>query len=212
MRVLIVEDNAILAEGLKLLLTTAGETVVASLGDADGLIEEIERHGPDLVIADVRLPPTFRDEGLRAVIEARRVRPELAVLVFSQYVEEVYAQELFAAGGSGVGYLLKDRVAKVEEFLDALHRVAAGGTVMDPDVVRQLLTRKQHPISRLTARETEVLALMAEGRNNRDIAERMVVTEGAVHKHVGRIFAKLDLPEGDAGHRRVLAVLAYLGS
>lgn len=212
MRVLILEDNAILAEGLKLLLTTAGETVAATLDNAERLKEAVDQHEPDLVIADVRLPPTFRDEGLRAAIEVRKARPDLAVLVFSQYVEEIYASELFAAGGNGVGYLLKDRVAKVEEFLDALHRVAAGGTVVDPEVVRQLLTRKERPISRLTTREVEVLGLMAEGRGNREIAEKLVVTEGAVHKHIGRIFTKLDLPEGDAGHRRVLAVLAYLGS
>ncbi|RNL83215.1 response regulator [Halostreptopolyspora alba] len=211
MRVLIVEDNAVLAEGVKLLLTTSGHEVVAVLGDAGELVESVDLHRPDLVIVDVRLPPTYREEGLRAAIRARRSRPDLAVLVFSQYVEAIYATELFTDGARGVGYLLKDRVARVEEFLDALNRVADGGTAVDPEVVRQLLTRKEDPLSRLTPREREVLALMAEGLGNGEIAQRLVVTEGAVHKHVGRIFTKLDLAAEDAGHRRVLAVLAHLG-
>ncbi|MBB5998223.1 LuxR C-terminal-related transcriptional regulator [Streptomonospora salina] len=212
MRVVIVEDNTILAEGVKLLLETGGHQVAALLGDAEGLLGAVDEHAPDVVIADVRLPPAYREEGLRAAIDARRARPGLPVLVFSQYVEEVYASELFADGARGVGYLLKDRVARVEEFLDALTRVAAGGTAMDPEVVGQLLTRRERPLSRLTPRERDVLALMAEGRDNTEIAERLTVTEGAVHKHIGRIFTKLDLAEGDTGHRRVRAVLAYLGT
>ncbi|MDA8370246.1 MAG: response regulator transcription factor [Nocardiopsaceae bacterium] len=211
MRVVIVEDNVVLAEGLKLLLETSGHEAAAVLGDAEGLVEAVDRHAPDIVIVDVRLPPTYRDEGLRAAIQARRARPDLAVLVFSQYVEEVYATELFTDGARGVGYLLKDRVARVDEFLGALDRVAQGGTAVDPEVVHQLLTRRQHPLSRLTSREQEVLALMAEGLGNGEIARRLVVTEGAVHKHIGRIFTKLGLAEGDSGHRRVRAVLAYLG-
>ncbi|GAB3444240.1 response regulator transcription factor [Streptomonospora sediminis] len=211
MRVVIVEDNTILAEGLKLLLSTSGHEVATVLGDAEGLIEAVDEHAPDVVIADVRLPPGYRDEGLRASIEARRARPGLPVLVFSQYVEEVYASELFTGGARGVGYLLKDRVARVGEFLEALTRVAGGGTAMDPEVVSQLLTRKERPLARLTTREQEVLALMAEGLGNTEIAERLVVTDGAVHKHIGRIFTKLDLTSDDTGHRRVRAVLAYLG-
>jgi len=211
-RVVILEDNTILAEGLKLLLTTSGHEVAAVLGTADGLLDAVDEHSPDVVISDVRMPPGFRDEGLRAAIEARRRRPGLPVLVFSQYVEEVYASELFDGGARGVGYLLKDRVARVGEFLEALTRVADGGTAMDPEVVSQLLTRKERPLSRLTGREQEVLALMAEGLGNTEIAERMVVTEGAVHKHIGRIFTKLDLASDDTGHRRVRAVLTYLGA
>ncbi|QBI56274.1 response regulator [Streptomonospora litoralis] len=211
MRVLIVEDNTILAEGLKLLLDTSGHEVVAVLGDAEGLLAAVHAHEPDVVIADVRLPPGYRDEGLRAAIAARSARPGLPVLVFSQYVEEVYASELFTNGARGIGYLLKDRVARIEEFTDALTRVAGGGTAVDPEVVSQLLSRKERPLSRLTVREREVLALMAEGLGNTEIAERLVVTEGAVHKHIGRIFTKLDLAADDAGHRRVRAVLAHLG-
>ena len=211
MRVVILEDNPILAEGLGLLLGNSGFEVVAVAGDADEFAKAVAEHHPDITVVDVRLPPTFTDEGLRAAIEARRVRPGLPVLVFSQYVEEVYAAELLAAGSEGVGYLLKDRVSRVDEFLEAVRRVAAGGTVLDPEVVSQLMVKRSSPLERLTPREREVLALMAEGLGNTAIAEKLVISEGAVHKHVGNVFLKLDLPPTDSGHRRVLAVLAHLG-
>ena len=211
MRVVILEDNPILAEGLGLLLGNSGFEVVAVAGDADEFAKVMADNAPDIAIVDVRLPPTFTDEGLRAAIEARRVRPGLPVLVFSQYVEEVYAAELLAAGSEGVGYLLKDRVSRVDEFLEAVRRVAAGGTVLDPEVVSQLMVKRSSPLDRLTPREREVLALMAEGLGNTAIAEKLVISEGAVHKHVGNVFLKLDLPPTDSGHRRVLAVLAHLG-
>ncbi|TCN37603.1 LuxR family two component transcriptional regulator [Kribbella orskensis] len=211
MRVVILEDNPILAEGLGLLLNNSGFEVVAVAGDADEFAKAVAEHDPDITVVDVRLPPTFTDEGLRAAIEARRVRPGLPVLVFSQYVEEVYAAELLAAGSDGVGYLLKDRVSRVDEFLEAVRRVAAGGTVLDPEVVSQLMVKRSNPLERLTPREHEVLALMAEGLGNAAIAEKLVISEGAVHKHVGNVFLKLDLPPTDSGHRRVLAVLAHLG-
>ncbi|TDU82521.1 LuxR family two component transcriptional regulator [Kribbella voronezhensis] len=211
MRVVILEDNPILAEGLGLLLNNSGFEVVAVAGDADEFAKAVAEHDPQMTVVDVRLPPTFTDEGLRAAIEARRVRPGLPVLVFSQYVEEVYAAELLAAGSEGVGYLLKDRVSRVDEFLEAVRRVAAGGTVLDPEVVSQLMVKRTDPLERLTPREREVLALMAEGLGNTAIAERLVISEGAVHKHVGNVFLKLDLPPTDSGHRRVLAVLAHLG-
>jgi DNA-binding NarL/FixJ family response regulator len=207
----ILEDNPILAEGLGLLLNNSGFEVVAVAGDADEFAKAVAEHEPEMTVVDVRLPPTFTDEGLRAAIEARRVRPGLPVLVFSQYVEEVYAAELLAAGSEGVGYLLKDRVSRVDEFLEAVRRVAAGGTVLDPEVVSQLMVKRTDPLERLTPREREVLALMAEGLGNTAIAERLVISEGAVHKHVGNVFLKLDLPPTDSGHRRVLAVLAHLG-
>jgi DNA-binding NarL/FixJ family response regulator len=210
-RVVVVEDNPILAEGIRLLLTEAGFEVASIVADAEAFITAVEEHRPDVTVVDVRLPPTFTDEGLRAAIAVRRSWPGQPVLVFSQYVEEVYAAELLAAGSEGVGYLLKDRVSRVEEFLDALRRVAAGGTVLDPEVVSQLMVRRSSPLERLTPREREVLALMAEGLGNAEIADRLVVTEAAVHKHVGNVFAKLDLAPGDSGHRRVLAVLAHLG-
>jgi DNA-binding NarL/FixJ family response regulator len=210
-RVVVVEDNRILAEGIGLLLTEAGFEVAAIVTDAEAFVAAVEEYKPDVTVVDVRLPPTFTDEGLRAAIAVRRSRPGQPVLVFSQYVEEVYAAELLAAGSEGVGYLLKDRVSRVEEFLDALRRVAAGGTVLDPEVVSQLMVRRHSPLERLTPREREVLALMAEGLGNAEIADRLVVTEAAVHKHVGNVFAKLDLAPGDSGHRRVLAVLAHLG-
>ena len=211
MRVVILEDNPILAEGLGLLLGNSGFEVVAVAGDADEFAKVMADNAPEIAIVDVRLPPTFTDEGLRAAIEARRVRPGLPVLVFSQYVEEVYAAELLAAGSEGVGYLLKDRVSRVDEFLEAVRRVAAGGTVLDPEVVSQLMVKRSSPLDRLTPREREVLALMAEGLGNTAIAEKLVISEGAVHKHVGNVFLKLDLPPTDSGHRRVLAVLAHLG-
>ncbi|TDW14422.1 response regulator transcription factor [Kribbella kalugense] len=211
MRVIILEDNPILAEGLGLLLDNNGFEVAAVATDADEFAKAIDQHQVDIAIVDVRLPPTFTDEGLRAAIEARRVRPGLPVLVFSQYVEEVYAAELLAAGSEGVGYLLKDRVSRVDEFLEAVRRVAAGGTVLDPEVVSQLMVKRSSPLDRLTPREREVLALMAEGLGNTAIGAKLVVSDGAVHKHVGNVFLKLDLPQTDSGHRRVLAVLAYLG-
>ncbi|MEU6270178.1 response regulator transcription factor [Saccharopolyspora shandongensis] len=211
MRVVIVEDNVILAEGLKLLLSTVGIEVTAVVAEAEPFLDLIEAEAPDAAVVDVRLPPSFRDEGVRAALRARRIRPGLPVLVFSQYVEETYARELLSDGRGAVGYLLKDRVSRVDEFVDALRRIADGGTVMDQEVVAQLLTRRHDPLAALTPREREVLALMAAGYANAEIAARLFVTERAVLKHVGNIFAKLDLPVGDSGHRRVLAVLAYLG-
>ncbi|ONI85266.1 DNA-binding response regulator [Actinosynnema sp. ALI-1.44] len=213
MRVVIAEDNVLLAEGLNLLLRTSGIEVVATAGDGDTFVEAVREHRPDVTIVDVRLPPSFRDEGLRAALAVRAEIPSLPVLVLSQYVEETYATELLSDGRGGIGYLLKDRVSRVDEFVDALRRVADGGTVMDPEVVAQLLVRRRRgndPLSTLSPREREVLGLMAEGHANADIATKLVVTERAVHKHIGNIFAKLDLPPSDGGHRRVLAVLAYL--
>ncbi|RZS44763.1 LuxR family two component transcriptional regulator [Herbihabitans rhizosphaerae] len=209
MRIVIAEDNVLLAEGLTSLLDGSGHEVVACTADGDSFVAAAVEHRPDVSIVDVRLPPSFRDEGIRAALRARELVAELPVLVLSQYVEDTYAGELLA-GGSAVGYLLKDRVARVDDFLDALDRVAAGGTVLDPEVVKQLLARRGNPLARLTGREREVLALMAQGYGNTEIARRLVVTERAVHKHIGNIFAKLDLPPEDTGHRRVLAVLAYL--
>ncbi|MEU4396363.1 response regulator transcription factor [Kribbella sp. NPDC023855] len=211
MRVVILEDNPILAEGLGLLLGNSGFEVAAVAGDADEFAKAVAEHQPDIAVVDVRLPPSYTDEGLRAAIEARRLRPGFPVLVFSQYVEEVYAAELLAAGSEGVGYLLKDRVSRVDEFMEAVRRVAAGGTVLDPEVVSQLMVKRSDPLERLTPREREVLALMAEGLGNTAIAQKLVISEGAVHKHVGNVFLKLDLPPTDSGHRRVLAVLAHLG-
>lgn len=212
MRVVIAEDNVLLSEGLNLLLRSSGIEVVATAIDGTAFVAAVREHRPDVTIVDVRLPPTFRDEGLRAAIEVRAEFPRLPVLVLSQYVEETYAGELLADGGGAVGYLLKDRVSRVDEFVDALRRVAAGGTVMDPEVVAQLLVRRRShdPVATLSPREREVLGLMAEGQANGDIATKLTVTERAVHKHIGNIFAKLDLPPSDGGHRRVLAVLAYL--
>ncbi|WBQ07692.1 response regulator [Kribbella sp. CA-293567] len=211
MRVVILEDNPILAEGLGLLLDNSGFEVAAVAGDADQFAKAVAEHQPDIAVVDVRLPPTYTDEGLRAAIEARRLRPGFPVLVFSQYVEEVYAAELLAAGTEGVGYLLKDRVSRVDEFMAAVRRVADGGTVLDPEVVSQLMVKRSDPLERLTPREREVLALMAEGLGNTAIGEKLVISEGAVHKHVGNVFQKLDLPPTESGHRRVLAVLAHLG-
>ncbi|MEV0733204.1 response regulator transcription factor [Polymorphospora sp. NPDC050346] len=211
MRVALAEDSVLLREGLAGLLQRFGHTVVASVGDATALVEAVRVHGPDVVVTDVRMPPGFSDEGLRAAVALRAARPSLAVLVLSQYVEQTYAAELLDSGrGAGVGYLLKDRIGEVEEFVDALARVAAGGTVVDPEVVRQLLRRRRDPLSRLTPREREVLGLMAEGRSNAAIARTLVVSEAAVAKHIGSVLAKLDLPPDEDAHRRVLAVLAYL--
>ncbi|WP_020669973.1 response regulator [Amycolatopsis nigrescens] len=213
MRAVIAEDNVLLSEGLTLLLSRAGFEVVAKVPDGEGFVDAVTTHRPDITVVDVRMPPTFRDEGIRAAIEARRLVPGLPVLVLSQYVETSYAAELLADAAGGVGYLLKDRVGQVEEFTDALARVAGGGTVMDPEVVAQLLTRRaDDPVETLTRREREVLALMAEGHGNTELRHRLHIAETSVQKHIGSIFAKLDLPASDTGHRRVLAVLAYLNS
>ncbi|MEU1390814.1 MULTISPECIES: response regulator transcription factor [unclassified Nonomuraea] len=211
MRVVIAEDAVLLREGLAGLLERFGHTVAASVGDADALVAAVAEHRPDAVVTDVRMPPNFTDEGLRAALGLRRRHPGLAVLVLSQYVEQTYAAELLESGaGAGVGYLLKDRIGDVREFVDALDRVAAGGTVVDPEVVRQLLRRRRDPLARLTPREQQVLGLIAEGRANASIARELVVTDAAVAKHIAGIFTKLDLPPEADGHRRVLAVLAYL--
>ncbi len=213
MRVVIAEDDALLREGLVLLLGTKGMEVVAAVETVPDFLDVMARGRPDVVVMDVRLPPLFRDEGLRAAVEARRMHPALPVLVLSSYVEDSYASELLADGVGGVGYLLKERVGKVERFVDALRRVADGGTAMDPEVIARLMTRRSSgsPLDTLTAREREVLALMAEGLSNATIGERLVVGEGAVHKHIRNIFTKLRLPHDEnGGHRRVLAVLAYL--
>ncbi|MFE2068621.1 LuxR C-terminal-related transcriptional regulator [Streptomyces sp. NPDC059467] len=213
MRVVIAEDNALLREGLVLLLRSAGHEVAAVVGSGPETLPALLRHRPDVAVLDVRMPPGFRDEGLRAALEARQNIPGLPVLVLSQYVEESYASELLGGGVSGVGYLLKDRVGRVDEFLEALERVARGGTALDPEVVSELLTRRRDtPIDTLTAREREVLQLMAEGHDNATIAKSLVITERSVSKHIGNVFLKLHLPPSDSGHRRVLAVLAYLNS
>jgi DNA-binding NarL/FixJ family response regulator len=214
MRVVIAEDSVLLREGIVRLLTDAGFEVVAAVGDGPALVEAVEQHRPQISIVDVRMPPSFRDEGLRAAIEARQRVPESAVLVLSQYVEERYASELLEGGADGVGYLLKDRVADVGQFVQAVRQVAEGGTVLDPEVVTQLMARRRRGnlLEELTPREHEVLALMAEGRSNSSIAETLSVSDGAVEKHVSNIFSKLGLPPADATHRRVLAVLTYLRS
>ncbi len=212
---MIADDSVLLREGITRLLAEGGVEVVAAVGDAAALLAAVEAHGPDLAIVDVRMPPGHRDEGLRAAIEIRRRWPAVGLLVLSQFVEERYAAELLAVETSGVGYLLKDRVADVAEFLDAVERVAAGGSAIDPEVVRQLLARthRSDPLARLSLREREVLALMAEGHSNGSIAERLVISSGAVEKHVSNIFLKLDLPPDDERHqRRVIAVLRFLDS
>jgi DNA-binding NarL/FixJ family response regulator len=211
-RVVIAEDLLLLREGLTRLLVENGMQVVAAVDNGGALITSVLLERPDLAIVDVRLPPTFADEGLRAALEVRARVPETAILVLSQYVEQTYARELLADGRGGTGYLLKDRVIDIPQFVEALHRVASGGTALDPDVVAQLFAvrRRSDPLDRLTAREKDVLALMAEGRSNSGIAERLVVTVGAVEKHVASILQKLDLSPADSDHRRVLAVLAYL--
>ena len=212
MRVVIAEDSLLLRVGVERLLTGAGHEVVASVGDGDALVEAVEVHRPDLAIVDVRMPPTHTDEGVRASIKVRAAHPGVALLVLSQYVEERYAAELLAGAGQGVGYLLKGRVMDVGDFLAAVDRVGAGEVVIDPEVVQQLLSRRRRAdrIDRLTPREREVLALMAEGHNNAAIAEKLVVTGGAVEKHVRSIFTKLGLTSAESANRRVLAVLAYL--
>ncbi len=214
MRVVIAEDSVLLREGIVRLLKDSGFEVVAAVGDGPALVEAVEQHRPRISIVDVRMPPSFRDEGLRAAIQARQRVPESAVLVLSQYVEERYASELLEGGADGVGYLLKDRVADVGQFVQAVRQVAEGGTVLDPEVVTQLMARRRRGnlLEELTPREHEVLALMAEGRSNSSIADSLSVSDGAIEKHVSNIFSKLGLPPADATHRRVLAVLTYLRS
>jgi DNA-binding NarL/FixJ family response regulator len=210
-RVVIAEDSVLLREGLARLLDEAGFEVVDAVPDAEQLLRSVGEHEPDVVVADVRMPPTHSDEGLRAALVIRQRWPRTKVLVLSQYVEERYATELLAGETRGVGYLLKDRVADVEEFTEALRRVGGGGTALDPEVVSQLLARgRRRPLDALTPREQEVLKLMAEGRSNGAIAAQLVVTEGAVEKHVSSIFTKLGLAPAEGDHRRVLAVLSYL--
>lgn len=210
LRVALAEDSVLLREGLIGVLQRFGHQVVVAAGTAERLLDGVAAEDPDLVLTDVRMPPAFTDEGLRAAITLRQQRPGLPVLVLSQYVEQTYAAELLDSGRGGVGYLLKDRIGDVTEFAAALARVAEGATVVDPEVVRQLLARRRDPLDRLTAREREVLALMAEGRSNAAIARTLVVTDAAVAKHIGNVLAKLDLPPAEDDHRRVLAVLAYL--
>jgi DNA-binding NarL/FixJ family response regulator len=212
LRIVVADDAVLLREGLVRLLTEDGHQVVAVVGDGPALVEAALKHRPDVSVVDVRMPPTHTDEGLRAAISVRSRLPGAPVLVLSQYVEASYAGDLLADGSGAVGYLLKDRVARVEEFLDALDRVARGETVLDPQVIAQLLAGKRRgdPLGTLTARERELLALMAEGHSNTAIAKRLVLSASAVEKHIGNVFAKLGLPPDDAQHRRVLAVLAYL--
>lgn len=213
LRIVLAEDSVLLREGLIGLMARFGHRVVAAVSEADSLREAVQTHDPDVVVTDVRMPPGFRDEGLRVAVELRRTRPGLPILVLSQYVETVYATELLNVGdGTSLGYLLKDRIGQVEEFLDALNRVVGGGTVVDPEVVRQMLRRRRNPLGPLTAREREVLALVAEGRSNAAIAAGLVVTEAAIAKHIRSIFHKLDLPQAEENHRRVLAVLTFLRS
>jgi DNA-binding NarL/FixJ family response regulator len=210
MRIVIADDAVLLREGLVRLLTENGHEAVAVVGDGPSLVGAVVAHQPDVSIVDVRMPPTHTDEGLRAAVEARRRVPGTPVLVLSQYVEVSYADDLLAAGEGGTGYLLKDRVSDVDDFLRSLDSVADGGTVLDPLVVQQLMGRRRDPLAGLTPRELEVLALMAEGRSNASIAEALVVTLGAVEKHTQRIFAKLGLLPDDGQHRRVLAVVRFL--
>jgi DNA-binding NarL/FixJ family response regulator len=214
LRVVIAEDSVLLREGVAKLIEAGGGTVVAKVADGPSFVEACVAHRPSVSVVDVRMPPTQRDEGLRAALEARRRVPGTPILVLSQYVERQYASELLADRGGGVGYLLKDRVADVRDFLDALARVASGGTALDPEVVAQLMVRRRvdDRLGALTPREREVLALMAEGRTNAGIAEALTITEGAAEKHITSIIGKLDLPDSRSDHRRVLAVLAYLDS
>jgi DNA-binding NarL/FixJ family response regulator len=212
-RIVIAEDSVLLRDGLTRMLTGGGFEVVAAVPDAGQLLQAVAEHQPDLALIDVRMPPTHTDEGIRAALVIRRQHPDVALLVLSQYVEESYATDLLSTATSSVGYLLKDRVAHVEDFLDAVRRVAAGGTALDPEVVAQLLVRRRDdPIDRLTPRELQVLRLMAEGRSNHGIVAALKVSPSAVEKYVTNIFAKLDLPPTGTDHRRVLAVLKYLGT
>ena len=210
LRVAVADDSVLLREGLVRVLEEAGATVVGSYGDADSLLAELAELKPDLLVLDVRMPPTYRDEGVRAAITARGLMPEVGILLLSQYVEVAYAQELLSSGGGGIGYLLKDRVASLAQLDDAVTRIAAGGTVLDPEVVAQLLGRRHDPLATLTPRELEVMALMAEGRTNVAIASALVIGTGAVEKNVTSIFQKLGLEGSGTDHRRVLAVLAWL--
>ena len=213
LRIVVADDAVLLREGLIRLLAEDGHQVVASVGDGPALVDAVLEQKPDISVVDVRMPPTHTDEGLRAAITVRSRLPGTPILVLSQYVELSYAADLLADGSGAIGYLLKDRVAKVEEFLDALDRVTAGETVLDPQVVAQLLAgqRREHALAALTARERQLLGLMAEGHSNPAIAQRLVVSASAVEKHIGNVFAKLGLPPDDSQHRRVIAVLAYLG-
>ncbi|NJP96374.1 response regulator transcription factor [Nonomuraea sp. FMUSA5-5] len=212
MRVAIAEDSVLLREGITRILEAGGIEVVAAVGDAEELIAAVERFSPDVVVVDVRMPPTNTTEGLRAALKLRRERPEIAVLVLSQFVEERYATDLLSGDMSGVGYLLKDRVVDVKGFLRAVRQVADGGTVLDPEVVSQVLARHRDPLKGLTPRELEVLGQMAQGRSNAGIAAALVVSESAVAKHVNNIFAKLGLAPTDTDHRRVIAVIRFLQS
>jgi DNA-binding NarL/FixJ family response regulator len=214
LRVIIAEDSALIREGLARLIGDSGGVIVAKVGDGPSFVAAVVEHRPDVSVVDVRMPPTQRDEGLRAAIEARRRVPGTPVLVLSQYVERQYATELLADRAGGVGYLLKDRVADIREFMDALRRVARGGTALDPEVVAQLMVprRSDDRLNALTRREREVLAAMAEGRTNVGIAGLLGISEGATEKHISNIFGKLELPDSENDHRRVLAVLTYLGS
>jgi DNA-binding NarL/FixJ family response regulator len=212
-RAVIAEDSVLLRAGLVKVLEAVGYTVVAAVNDAEQLLAAVDEHTPDVVVTDVRMPPGFTDEGVRAALLIRRQHPAMPVLLLSQYVEERYAADLLTGNNRGVGYLLKERVANVDDFLDALERVAAGGTALDPEVVSQLLLRRQSgPLDQLTPREREVLSLMAEGRSNQAIAQGLVVSESAVAKHINNIFMKLDLAPTDGEHRRVKAVLRFLES
>ncbi|GAA5212034.1 response regulator transcription factor [Streptomyces thinghirensis] len=211
MRIVLAEDSVLLREGLVGLMERFGHQVLAGVGTADELTAAVAEHDPDIVVTDVRMPPGFSDEGLRAALRLREKNPRLPILVLSQYVQRAYAEELLdSSDGTHVGYLLKERVGNVEEFVEALQRVAAGATVVDPEVVRQLLRHRRDPLAKLTSREQEVLALMAEGQSNASVAASLHVSEGTVSKHFGSILTKLDLSLSDATNRRVLAVLAYL--
>ena len=213
MRIVIAEDSVLLRDGLTRLLSDGGFEVVAAVPDGEQVLRAVAEHKPDLAVLDVRMPPTHTDEGIRAALAIRRMHPDVALLVLSQYVEESYATDLLSAATSSVGYLLKDRVAQVTDFLDAVRRVAAGGTALDPEVVAQLMVRRRDdPMDRLTPREQQVLRLMAEGRSNQGITDALKVSPSAVEKYVTNIFLKLDLPPTGTDHRRVLAVLKYMGS
>ncbi|WAL67933.1 response regulator transcription factor [Amycolatopsis cynarae] len=212
MRVVIAEDSVLLRAGVQSLLADVGIETAAAVDNGEDMLVAVREHRPDLVIADVRMPPTYTDEGLRAALAARKEIPGLPVLVVSQYVEGTYAVDLITEGTSGVGYLLKERVADVAEFLEAVRRVAGGGSAIDPDVVAQMLSRSRDPLDALTAREKEVLGLMAQGLSNAAIAKRLVVTQGAVENHIGNIFAKLSLEASGEENRRIRAVLTYLDS
>jgi DNA-binding NarL/FixJ family response regulator len=214
MRIVVADDSVLMREGVVRLLEEAGHEVVAQAGDADDLMRKVRAHKPDVAVVDIRMPPTNTDDGLRAALALRAELPDTGVLVLSQYVEEGYAVDLLSEGGGGVGYLLKDRVGEISLFTDAVERVAAGGSALDPEVVSHMLQRKrsEDPLDELTPREREVLGLMAEGRSNKAVAEQLVVTERAVEKHVTSIFGKLRLTASSEDHRRVLAVLAYLRS